>query len=152
MECQIDMPDRMSEYMPDNVQIECQKICQIECQKICQIECQKIWQTECQKMSEDMRGRMPEDMPDGMSDGMNWMPWWITWSKVMFYQMPTHTHMLRNVTANLEVECILRASIIFLYAPRGGAMLYIFAGTGRCAHTPIASVAWLGKQLPCPLQ
>ena len=39
---------------------------------------------------------------------------------------------------------------------RPGAGLYI-AGTGTCVHvpfrlSPIASLAWLGKQLPCPLQ
>ena len=42
---------------------------------------------------------------------------------------------------------------------RPGAGLYyiICAGTGMCVHipfwlNPIASWAWLGKQLPCPLQ
>ena len=41
---------------------------------------------------------------------------------------------------------------------RPGAGLYkIYAGTGVCVHTPFrlnptASLAWLGKQLPCPVQ
>ena len=40
---------------------------------------------------------------------------------------------------------------------RPGAGLYKYiAGTGACVHVPfrlnpIASLAWLGKQLPCPL-
>ena len=42
---------------------------------------------------------------------------------------------------------------------RSGAGLYHIkiAGTGMCVHipfrlNPIASLAWLGKQLPCPVQ
>ena len=49
MECQIDMPDRMSEDMPDRMP---------------------------DRISNRMPNRMPEDLPDRMSDGMNGMPWW----------------------------------------------------------------------------
>ena len=41
--------------------------------------------------------------------------------------------------------------------PGAGQFYIIYAGTGMCVHipfrlNPIASLAWLGKQLPCPLQ
>jgi hypothetical protein len=44
-----------------------------------------------------------------------------------------------------------------LQCAQGRDFINTYAGTGVCVHTPIrlnplASLAWLGKQAPCPLQ
>ena len=57
MECQIDMTDRMSEYMTDRMP-------------------EDMPDRMPDRTSNRMPDRMPEDLPDRMSDGMNWMPWW----------------------------------------------------------------------------
>ena len=56
---------------------------------------------------------------------------------------------VNSMSPQLRLKCAQeRDSIIYIY---------IYAGTGVCVHSPfrlnpVASLAWLGKQLPCPLQ
>ena len=83
MECQIDMPDRMSEDMTD-----------------------RMPEDMPDRISNRMPVRLPEGLPDRVSDGMNSMPWWGSLEAKCFFEWNMPDRQETTLYQNEEVQWV----------------------------------------------